>query len=63
LLHLWKVTSHIGVYGNEMADHLAVQVAQERQEPTTTSGNLQSNARETYFWPYTIEETSITLVA
>jgi ribonuclease HI len=55
-LHLWKVTSHIGVYGNEMADHMAVQVAQERQEPTTTSGNLQSNARETYFWPYTIEE-------
>ena len=39
-----------------MADHAAVQVAKENQEPTTSTGNLQSNARETYFWPYTLEE-------
>mgnify|MGYP001807844982 FL=1 len=29
-LHLWKVTSHIGVYGKEMADHMAVQVAKKK---------------------------------
>jgi hypothetical protein len=34
-----------------MADHMAVQVAKEKQEPTTSTGNLQSNARATYFWP------------
>jgi hypothetical protein len=56
ILHLWKVTSHIGVYGNETVDYVAVQVAKENQEPTTSTGNLQSNARETYFWPYTLEE-------
>jgi hypothetical protein len=54
-LHLWKVTSHIGIYGNEMADHMAVEVATERQSPTTDT-KMQSNARETYFWPYSIEE-------
>jgi hypothetical protein len=54
-LHLWKVTSHTGIYGNDMADDMAVEVATERQAPTTTD-QVQSNARATYYWPHSIED-------
>lgn len=54
-LHLRKVTSHTGVYGNDMADYMAVEVATERQKPTVDD-TVQSNDRENHFWPYSIEE-------
>jgi hypothetical protein len=41
-LHLWKVTSHTGIYGNDMADYMAVEVATQRQAPNTT-GTLSLN--------------------
>ena len=38
-----------------MADYMAVEVATERQAPTTID-QVQSNARATYYWPHSIEE-------
>lgn len=55
-LHLWKVTSHAGIYGNEMADYMAVGVATQQQEPMVVEAELQSISRHTCFWPWSIEE-------
>jgi len=53
-VHLWKVRSHIGIVGNEIADETAVavsngQVLEAQQEPYTTP----SNNRGDMYWLYT----------
>jgi hypothetical protein len=53
-IHLWKVKSHSGIVGNELADYAAVQVA-KGQTMHPQIYDTPSNDRSTMHWPY--EET------
>lgn len=51
-IHIYKVKSHIGIVGNEIADEIAVSVAKGRLDggqPMECS--IPSNRRESMFWP------------
>eukprot|EP00882_Tetradesmus_deserticola_P009609 GHRQ01010144.1.p1 GENE.GHRQ01010144.1~~GHRQ01010144.1.p1 ORF type:complete len:419 (-),score=-3.27 GHRQ01010144.1:138-1394(-) len=58
-VHLWKVKSHIGVVGNEMADTTAVAVAKGHElDEDIEQANMAgpSNNRGDMYWLYTAEE-------
>jgi len=62
VVHIWKVKSHTGIVGNEIADTLAVAVSKD--QTTSLSYNIsefncecqQSNNREDMYWLYKEEE-------
>jgi ribonuclease HI len=53
VVHIWKVKSHIGIAGNEVADAAAVAVARGETDPSTLyQYNRSSNQRASLYWPY-----------
>jgi ribonuclease HI len=56
-IHLWKVKSHTGIIGNELADQTAVLMAKgEIPEEKYHLYTTPSNNRENMHWPYTTTE-------
>ena len=58
-IHLWKVRSHIGIVGNEIADELAVGVSKGKIShvaPGTDRYDTPSNDRSDMYWLYTEHE-------
>lgn len=54
-VHLWKVKSHTGIIGNELADGVAVQVARGEQPPDASPSHaydVPSNSRAKMYWPH-----------
>jgi hypothetical protein len=60
-LHIYKVKSHTGIIGNEIADELAVQVAKttiEDSPPEWRDCTPPSNNRGNMYWPNTLTTNS-----
>jgi ribonuclease HI len=55
VIHVWKVKSHIGIVGNELADAAAVAVASGEQTDCWTYDEPSNNRSELH-WPYQVEE-------
>jgi hypothetical protein len=53
-VHLWKIKSHTGIIGNELADNTAVQVARGELPDTQLPHiyDIPSNSRRQMYWPY-----------
>jgi hypothetical protein len=54
-VHLWKVKSHTGIIGNELAGGVAVQVARGEQPPDASPSHaydVPSNSRAKMYWPH-----------
>lgn len=57
-IHLWKVKSHAGIVGNEIADAAAVSVAKGEDVPdgsTLHSYSTPSNTRNEIYWPHVLK--------
>ena len=58
-VHLWKVRSHIGIVGNEIADDIAVGMSTgkiDHQAADTERYDTPSNNRNNMYWVYTEQE-------
>jgi ribonuclease HI len=67
-VHIWKVKSHIGIFGNEVADQLAVCTskgqpyrASQGDSHETHEMTTASNQRESMAWPYLQKEAPATV--
>ena len=60
-IHLYKVKSHIGIVGNEIADEVAGAAArgyfqEEKEDGEHKEMKLPSNNRTEMYWPHTTDE-------
>ena len=56
-VHIWKVKSHIGIVGNEIADEIAKTVARgEMDMEDLIEYTEPSNVRHTVYWPHEVTE-------